>query len=61
MTSPKGMDELFWGNDREDVFDQVERLQMAIEVQKYDEKLFKIDRLNLCNKMKVQKIKPCFA
>ncbi len=28
MTSPKGMDELFWGKDLEDVFDWVERLQM---------------------------------
>jgi len=62
MTNPKGMDELFWGNDLEDVFDWVERLQMAVEVQEYDEeKLFKIARLNLCNKVKIQKIKPCFA
>jgi len=53
MTSPKGMDELFWGKDLEDVFDWVERLHMAVEVQEYDkEKLFKIDRLNLCNKAK---------
>jgi len=53
MTSPKGMDELFWGKDLEDVFDWVERLHMAVEVQEYDkEKLFKIARLNLCNKAK---------
>ncbi len=48
MTNPKGMDELFWGKDLEDVSDWAERLQMAIQVQKYDEnKLFKIAKLNL--------------
>ncbi len=40
MTGPKRMDELFWGKDLEDVFDQVKRLQMAIEVQEYDEDFF---------------------
>jgi hypothetical protein len=29
MNSPKGMDGPFWGKDLEDVFDWVERLQMA--------------------------------
>jgi hypothetical protein len=53
MTSLKGMDESFWGKDLEDVFDWVERLQMAVEVQEYDEeKLFKIVGLNLHNKTK---------
>jgi len=48
MTSPKGMDELFWGKDLEDVFDWAERLHMAVEVHEYDEeKLFKITRFNL--------------
>jgi hypothetical protein len=32
VNSPKGMDGLFWEKDLEDVFDWVERLQMAIEV-----------------------------
>jgi hypothetical protein len=27
MTSAKGMDEMFWGKDLEDVFDWAERLQ----------------------------------
>jgi hypothetical protein len=26
MTNPKGMDELFWGNDLKDVFDWAKRL-----------------------------------
>ncbi len=53
MINPKGMDELFWGKDMEDVFDWVERLQIAIEVQKYEEeKLFKIAKFNLCDKAK---------
>ncbi len=48
MTSLKGMDELFWGKDMEDVFDWIKRLQMVIEVQELDEeKLFKITKLNL--------------
>jgi hypothetical protein len=48
MTNPKGMDELFWGKDLEDVFDWAKRLKMAIEVGEYDEeKLFKIVGLNL--------------
>jgi len=53
VNSPKGMDGSFWEKDLEDVFDWVERLQMAIEVRKYDEeKLFKIAKFNLHNKVK---------
>ncbi len=48
MTSPQGMDELFWGKDHEDVNDQVECLIMAAEVKDLnDDKLFKITKLNL--------------
>jgi hypothetical protein len=48
MTSPKAMDELFWGKEFEDVHDWVERLEMAAEVRGIDEqKLFKIGKLNL--------------
>ncbi len=47
MTSLKGMDELFWGKEFEDVHDWVERLEMAVEMKGIDElKLFKIGRLN---------------
>lgn len=43
MTSLKGVDELLWCREFEDVHDQVERLKMAIEVKVIDEvKLFKI-------------------
>jgi hypothetical protein len=53
MTSPKGMDELFWGKDLEDMFDWAEKLHMTIEVQEYDEeKLFKITRFNLQGEVK---------
>ncbi len=53
MTSPKGMDELFWGREFEDVQDQVEGLDWATKVHIIDElKLFKIDRLNLQFKSK---------
>jgi len=53
MTTPKGMDELLWGKDLEDVFDWVERLQMATKVHEYDEeKFFKITRCNLQGKAK---------
>lgn len=52
MTSPKGINELFWGKDLEGIW-WAERLQMAIEVQEYDEeKLFKIAKLNLHGKTK---------
>jgi hypothetical protein len=32
MTSLKGMDELFWGKEFEDVHDWVERLEMEAEM-----------------------------
>jgi hypothetical protein len=32
MTSPQGMDDLFWGRDYEDVSDWAERLTMVAEV-----------------------------
>jgi len=48
MTSPQGMDELFWGRDHEDVNDWAERLTMAAEVRNLNaDKLFKIAKLNL--------------
>lgn len=53
MTNYKGMDELFWGREFEDVVDQVERLEMDVKVQHYDEiKLFKIACLNMRGKAK---------
>ncbi len=51
MTSFKGMDELFWGKDMEDVFDWIKRMWMATKVWELDEeKLFKIVKLNLKGK-----------
>ncbi len=48
MTSPQGMDELFWGQNHEDVNDWVERLIMAAKVRDLNaNKLFKIAKLNL--------------
>jgi hypothetical protein len=32
MTNPKGMDELLWGREFEDVHDWAERLKMATKV-----------------------------
>ncbi len=53
MTSPQGMDELFWGRDHEDVNDWAERLTMAAEVQDLNaDKLFKIAKLNLRGRAK---------
>ncbi len=53
MTSPKGVDELFWGREFEDVHDQVERLEMAPKVHGIDElKLFKIGKFNMKGKSK---------
>ncbi len=53
MTSPQGMDELFWGRDHEDVNDWVERLTMAAEVRDFNaDKLFKITKLNLQGQVK---------
>jgi hypothetical protein len=46
MTSPQGMDELFWGREYEDVSDWAERLTMAAEVRDLNaDKLFKIAKL----------------
>ncbi len=53
MTSPQGMDELFWGRDHEDVNDWAERLTMAAEVRDLTvDKLFKIAKLNLRGRTK---------
>jgi hypothetical protein len=53
MTSPQGMDELFWGRDHEDVNDWAECLTMATEVKCLnDDKLFKITKLNLRDQAK---------
>jgi hypothetical protein len=53
MTSPQGMDELFWGRDHEDVNDWAERLTMAAEVRDLNvNKLFKIAKLNLRGRAK---------
>ncbi len=53
MTSPQGMDDLFWGRDYEDVSDWAERLTMAAEVRDYNaDKLFKIAKLNLHGRAK---------
>ncbi len=53
MTSPKGKDELLWGNEFKDILDWRKRLEMAFEVCGYDEvKLLKITKLNLCGKAK---------
>ncbi len=50
MTSPQGMDELFWGMDHEDVNDWAKHLTMATKVK--DDKRFKITKLNLKNQAK---------
>jgi hypothetical protein len=53
MISPKGMDEVFWGKEFEDILDWRKRLEMASKVCGYDEvKLFKIVKLNLRGKAK---------
>jgi hypothetical protein len=53
MTSPHGMDELFWGRDHENVNDWVEQLTMEIEVRDLNaNKLFKIAKLNLKGRTK---------
>jgi hypothetical protein len=53
MTSPKGVDELLWGKEFEDILDWIKRLEMASKVHGYDElKLFKIAKLNLWGKVK---------
>jgi len=60
MTSPQGMDELFWGRDH-DVNDWAERLTMAAEVRDLTtDKLFKIAKLNLWGQTKewFRRLKP---
>jgi len=53
MTSPQGMDELFWGRDHEEVNDWAERLTMAVEVRNLNaDKLFKITKLNIKGRTK---------
>jgi hypothetical protein len=53
MTSPQGLDELFWGREYEDVGDWAERLTMAAEVRDLTaNKLFKIAKLNLRGRAK---------
>jgi hypothetical protein len=48
MISPKGMDELFWGKDMENVFCWMERLQMVAKVKELNENKFsKIAKFNL--------------
>ncbi len=53
MTSPQGMDELFWGRDHEDVNDWAKRFTMATKVRNLNvDKLFKIAKLNLKGRAK---------
>jgi hypothetical protein len=53
MTSPQGMDELFWGRDHEDVNDWAKHLIMIVKVRNLsDDKLFKITKLNLRDQVK---------
>ncbi|CAK9856560.1 unnamed protein product [Sphagnum jensenii] len=53
MTSPQGLDDLFWGRDHEDITDWTERLTMATEVRDLTpDKLFKIVKLNLRGRAK---------
>jgi hypothetical protein len=53
MTSPQGMDELFWGRDHKDVNDWVQHLPMAVEVKDLnDDKLFQMTKLNLYDRAK---------
>lgn len=53
MTNPQGMDELFLGQDREDVNHQAKILTMAAKVWFLNaDKLFKITKLNLKGRAK---------
>ncbi len=64
MTSPQGMDELFWGRDHEDVNDWAERFSMAAEVRDLNaDKLFKIAKLNLRGRAKewFRRVQPALA
>jgi hypothetical protein len=48
MTSPQGLNDLFWGRDCEDITDWAKRLTMAAKVWDLTpDKLFKIAKLNL--------------
>jgi hypothetical protein len=48
LTNPKGINELFWNKEFEDVLNWTKRLVMASKVRGYDEiKLLKIVRLNI--------------
>jgi hypothetical protein len=58
------MDELFWGQDYEDVNDWGERLTMAAEVHDLTaDKLFKIAKLNLRGRTKewFRRLQPALA
>jgi hypothetical protein len=47
MTSPQGMDELFWGCDHESINDWAKQLTMATKVKDLNvDRLFKIVKLN---------------
>jgi predicted aspartyl protease len=64
MTSPQGMDELFWGREYEDVSDWAERLTMAAEVRDFNaDKLFTIAKLNLRGRAKewIRRLQPAPA
>ncbi|CAM6060008.1 unnamed protein product [Sphagnum tenellum] len=64
MTSPQGLDELFWGREYEDVSDWAERLTMVAEVRDLTaDKLFKIAKLNLRGRAKdwFRKLQPAPA
>jgi hypothetical protein len=64
MTSPLGVDELFWGRDHEDVNDWAQCLILAIEVRDLnDDKLLKIAKLNLHDRAKewFKKLSPSLA
>jgi hypothetical protein len=64
MTSPQGMDELFWGREYEDVSDWAERLTMTAEVRNLNtDKLFKVAKLNLRGRAKewFRKLQPVLA
>jgi hypothetical protein len=53
MTSPQGMNELFWGRDHENMNDWVEQLTMVAKVRDLNvDKLFKIVKLNLRGRAK---------
>jgi hypothetical protein len=48
MTNLKGMDELFWGKEFENILDWIEILKMTSKAWGYNEvKLLKIVKLNL--------------